>query len=396
MAANKKILMLLENNCYPQDTRVRREANTLVEAGFQVSIIAPKGPGQSWTEDVDGVYAYRFPAPMEADGFLGYIIEFGYSLIAMFFVSLIVAFRRGFRVIHAHNPPEVLVLIAMFYKLFGKKFVFDHHDLSPELYNAKADGQGNNTVIKALHFFEKLTFRFANRVISTNESYKKIAMTRGNVPEEHITIVRNGPMLDKIKEVQPDPELAGKAACLIGYLGEMGFQDGLDYLIRAVHHLVTEFKREDVYAVLIGRGSAVESLKQQVADLKLEKYVHFAGYQPDHVWRPMLAAMHMGAVPDPMNPFNNQSTMIKITDYMSLRKPVVAFDLVEHRYTAGEAALYAKSNDVEDFAKQIMTLMDSPAMREKMGEVGYERIINELAWKYQAERLVQMYQGLLG
>lgn len=394
MPSQNKILMLLENNAYPQDSRVRKEAETLINAGFQLSIIAPREKGQTWTETVDGVHVYRYPAPVEASGFLGYIIEFGYSLVAMMVLSIVVLFRRDFQVIHAHNPPDVLVLIAILYKPLGKKFVFDHHDLSPELYDAKAQGKGNPTVYRALLFFEKLTFRMADYIISTNESYKKIAMTRGAVPENKIAIVRNGPVLERLVEVEPDFELAQKAKTLIGYIGEMGFQDGLDYLIRAINHLVNDFERKDIYVVLIGKGSAVESLKQLVDELHLQDYIYFAGYQPVAVWRPMLASVHIGTVPDPINPFNNQSTMIKITDYMGLHKPVVAFDLQEHRFTAGEAALYAEPNNEIDFAKQIITLMDNPEMQTKMGNIGYERIINDLAWDYQAKKLVQVYQTL--
>lgn len=392
MPNTRKILMLLENNTFPQDGRVRKEAETLTKAGFQVSIIAPRGDKQPWKEIINQVYVYRFPAPVEATGLLGYLIEYGYSLFAMFSLSFVVLFQNGFQVIHSHNPPDMMVLIAIFYKLMGKKFVFDHHDLSPELYNAKAGGHGNKIVYRLLLFFERLTFHFANHVISTNQSYKQIAMSRGKVAEEKITIVRNGPVLDQLVDIHPDQELAKKASTLIGYLGEMGYQDGLDYLIRAIHYLVNDLNRKDVYVVLIGNGSAVESLKTQVKELHLEKYIHFAGYQPNEIWRSMLASVHIGVVPDPINPFNDQSTMIKITDYMGLRKPVVAFDLREHRFTAGGAALYAEPDNVVAFAQNIVTLMDNPDMRIKMGQLGYDRIVNELAWDYQAEKLSAAYE----
>lgn len=396
MTSNKpKILMLLENNAYPQDSRVRKEAETLIKADFQVSIIAPRGKNQVWSEIVGGVHVYRYPAPIEADGFLGYLLEFGYSLIIMFILSLFVLFRQGFDIVHAHNPPDVLVLIAIFYKLIGKKFVFDHHDLSPELYNAKANGEGNQTIINALLFFEKLTFRFANHVISTNQSYKDIAISRGLVSEDMITIVRNGPLLDTLVNVTPDPNLLKKEAKLIGYIGEMGFQDGVDYLIRSIHFLVNDLNRKDIYLILIGSGSAVDSLNALVDELHLGDYVYFAGYQPFSVWRSLLASVHMGAVPDPINDFNNKSTMIKITDYMGLCKPVVAFDLTEHRVTAGDAALYAEPNNEMDFARKIELLMDNDEMREEMGNLGYERITKELAWNYQAEKLLIAYGKLI-
>ncbi|MBI1184850.1 glycosyltransferase [bacterium] len=392
----RKILMLLENNAYPQDSRVFNEANALTKAGFQISVIAQRKDKQAWTEIINGVAVYRYPAPLEADGFFAYVVEYGYSLIVMFFLSIVVLSRRGFKVIHAHNPPDVLVLIAIFYKLWGKKFVFDHHDLSAELYDAKADGEGNKTVHRTLLFFEKVSFRFADRVISTNQSYKDIAMTRGHVLEQDITIVRNGPVLENIAHVAPDAELARKIGTRIAYLGEMGLQDGLDYLIRAINHLVNDFNRKDVYVILIGSGSAVESLKALVQDLNLQEYIQFAGYQPASIWQSMLASAHIGVVPDPINPFNNQSSMIKITDYMAFSKPIVAFDLREHRVTAGPAALYAEPNNEMDFAKQIVKLMDNPELQVEMGKIGYERIVNEFAWPHQAKKLIELYQNLLG
>lgn len=395
MASSKKILMLLENNPYPQDTRVRREAQALAEAGYQVTVIAPRGKDMPFAEMLNDVYVYRYPAPIDGSGALGYLVEYGYSLIAMYCLSIFVFFRRGFDVIHAHNPPDVLVFVAILYKLLGKKFVFDHHDLSPELYNAKCNGNGNKILIRLLEFFEKVTFRFVDHVIATNESYKAIAMKRGGIQENQITVVRNGPRLNKLKDIDPDPDVIAKAGIGIGYLGEMGDQDGLEYLIQAIYHIVHDYHRDDIYAILIGDGSAFPRLKALSNELQLEDYIHFTGYQPDDVWRPILAAIHIGAVPDPMNPFNNQSTMIKITDYMGLRKPVVSFDLRENRVTAGSAALYAKPNDVADYASLIIKLMDDPDLREEMGKAGYERIVSSLAWRYQAEQLLQAYNNLL-
>ncbi len=393
-AGKLRILMLLENNPYPQDSRVRREAQALTQAGHRVSVIAQRGRNQPWQEVVDGVRVYRFPAPPDGNGFLGYLLEYGQALLSMLVLSLWALVREGFDVIHAHNPPDVMVLIAALYKPLGKRFVFDHHDLSPEMYYARFQGEGNRLVFQALAFFEKLSCRLADRIIATNRSYKAMEMARSGVPEERITIVRNGPDLERLQPVPPDPELRAKAPTILGYVGDMGFHDGLDYLLRALHRLRYDLGRTDFYAVLIGKGDAWEGLQGLRAELELEEHVWFTGRVSDEDLVRYLSTADICLDPDPKNPFTDRSTMIKMTEYMALSKPIVAFDLTEHRFTAQEAALYAQPNDELDFARKIAQLMDDPEARARMGAFGRRRIETELAWRYSVPKLLQAYETL--
>jgi glycosyltransferase involved in cell wall biosynthesis len=394
MTQPTRVLMLLENNPFPQDSRVRQEAAALIEAGYRVTVICPRSPGQRWRDTVNSVRVYRYPPPPEANGFLGYLIEYGYSLIAAFVLSLVALFRGGFDVIHAHNPPDVLVLVALLYKPFGKRFVFDQHDLSPEMYFARFGGEGSKTVHRALLFFEKLSYRFANHVIATNESYKRVQMERGNVPQNQITIVRNGPDLKRLVLAEPYPDLRQKANTIIGYVGVMGFQDGIDYLLRALHHLVYDLKRTDFYCVIMGDGDALPTLKTLATELNINEYVWFTGYLTGDAFVRTLSTTDICVDPDPSNTYNDRSTMIKLMEYMALQKPIVAFDLPEHRFSAQDAAVYAKANDEMDFARQIAALMDDPDRRQAMGRRGRERIETALAWHYQAEKLVSAYRTL--
>jgi len=393
-AGKKRILMLVENCPYPADFRVRQEATALVAAGCDVTVIAPAEKGEPRKEVVDGVRVRRYPGPRQGDGLFGYLWEYSYSMVASFIVSLGVFFRFGFDVVHAHNPPDFFVFIGIFYKLFGKKFVFDHHDLSPEMYRARFSHGGNTLIYNTLVFFEKLTFRFANRVISTNESYKKIAVERGKVPAENVTVVRNGPKMDRFRRVDPDKGVRAKSSFVIGYVGVMGVQDGLDYLVRALHHLKNDLDRNDFYAVVVGDGSARESLIELTAEMGLEDHIWFTGYVPQEDMLRYLSTADLFVDPDPKNPFSDRSTMIKMVEYLALERPIVSFDLTEHRASAGDAALYAEANDELDFARKIAELMDDEPKRREMGEIGRQRIETLLAWEYQIPNLIYTYQQL--
>jgi len=387
--------MLLENNPYPQDGRVRREAQSLTTAGYRVTVISPAGSGQLGSESVAGVQVYRYPAPKERDGFLGYLLEYGYSMAASALITFYVFVRSGFDVIHAHNPPDTFVLVAAWYKLFGKKFVFDHHDLSPEMYDARFEGRANPAVHRALLLFEKLTFRMADHVISTNESYKEMAIGRGAMAEDRVTIVRNGPQLDRVAPVEADPQLRDGAATVMGYVGVMGPQDGVDYLIRALDILSNELGRADFRCYIVGEGSEVPSLKALVTARGLDEVVRFTGRVSDEELMRVLSTADICVDPDPLSPFTDRSTMIKMTEYMAMGKPIVAFDLKEHRRTAADSAVYATPNDESDFARLLAELMDDPDKRRRMGEAGRHRVETELAWQYQERRLVDAYNQLL-
>lgn len=393
-STGNRILMLLENNPYPQDVRVRKEAMSLVDAGYRVTVISPKKPDQSWFEVVNQVHAYRYPAPPDADSLLGYLWEYGYSLVATFLISLVVFFRQGFDVIHAHNPPDLFVIIAAFYKLFGKRFVFDHHDLSPELYFYGRFGNKNPVVYNLLIMFEKLTCRLADMVIATNESYRAIEMERGKVPADRIVIVRNGPDLNKVRPVEPDHDLRQKAGTIIGYVGVLGFQDGLDYLLRALHHLAFDLKRRDFYCVIIGDGAALTSLKTLAAELNIEEYIWFTGLMPIDKVVKYLSSVDICVDPDPSSPYNDRCTMVKMTEYMALGKPIVAFDLPEHRFSAQDSALYVRPNQELEFAQAIAQLMDNPKRQQTMGAYGRKRVEAGLAWSHSEKQLLKAYQKL--
>jgi glycosyltransferase involved in cell wall biosynthesis len=391
---NCRVLMLLENNPYPSDGRVRRESNSLVAAGFEVTVIAPGGWQSPRYENIEGVHVYRFLAPPPGDSLPGYLWEYGWSLFSSFYLTLWVLFRRGFDVIHAHNPPDLFVLIAICYRVIGKKFVFDHHDLSPEMYHSRFRHDEKNMVYRALVFFEKLSCRLADQVIATNESYKKVEIERSRIPAEKITVVRNGPELSRVRTVPPDPELRSKASIILGYVGIMGQQDGVDYFLRALDHLVHGLGRTDVFAVIVGKGDAVPGLKKLATSLGLDSRVWFTGRVPEEDMLRYLSTADICIDPDPYDPFNDRSTMIKMTEYMALGKPIVAFDLTEHRASADDAALYSRHNDVQDFAKNIAILIDNPQLRKKMGAYGRQRIEDSLAWHHQQEKLLQAYENM--
>lgn len=391
----RRVLMLLENNPYPQDLRVRREATALLEDGYQVSVIAPRRGGQVYRETVDGVDVFRFPSAPPGDGLLGYFREYGQAMAGTFALTIRALVEKGFDVIHAANPPDTFALLAVPYKLLGKKFVYDHHDLAPEMYNARFGGSGNPWVYRMLVLLEQFSCRLADHVVATNRSYRAVEMRRGGVPEDRITIVRNGPDLDTWRPPDPASKDRPDKRAQLGYIGVMGFQDGVDYLLRAISHLVYDLGRTDFTLLLIGHGDAVPSLMALAKELKIEEWVEFTGYMPHVKAYERLSGVDICVAPEPSNPYLDQSTAIKVTEYLALGKPVVAFDLPEHRYTADEAAIYVTPNDVLEYARAIALLMDDPARRESMGTFGRLRAEQELAWRYSAKRLVGVYRGLL-
>ncbi len=394
-SAERRVLMLLENFAYPQDIRVQLEASALAAAGYRLSVICPAEPGQPRRERVGDVEVYRYRAARWGSGFWGYLWEYGWAMVATFLLSLQVWIREGFDVLHAHNPPDTFVLIALFYKLFGKRFVFDQHDLAPEMYLAQLGGRGNWLVHQALVLFEKLSCRTADLIITTNESHKLVQMLRDGVRENRIAVVRTGPDLLRLRPVNPHSWLRQEGVTTIGYVGVMGIQDGLDYLLRALHHLVHDLERTDFHCVLIGGGDAWAGLNVLARQLGLEKYVRFTGHLAYDDAMSYLSATDICVVPDPSNSYNDRSTVIKLMEYMALGKPVVAFDLPEHRFTAQSAVVYVRPNDELAFAQSLAALMDDPVRREAMGGFGRRRVETVLAWKYSAPKLIQAYNQLL-
>jgi glycosyltransferase involved in cell wall biosynthesis len=394
--AGKRVLMLLENCSYPSDERVRHEAQTLTSNGYSVSVIAPVGKTQPMHECIDGVEVFRFVAPISAGGLMGYIWEYGYSMLAIFIVSIYVLIRKGFDIVHAAHPPDTFGLIGGFYKLLGKCYILDHHDLAPELYRFARFREGGNIFIyKTLLWFEKLAFRFADHVISTNTSYKEIAIARGGVHQNRITIVRNGPDMEELRCPEVDHALRASARTIIGYVGVTGTQDGVDNLLNALNCMVTELDQKDFRCVIVGTGSAMPGLKLLTKELNLEPYILFTGWVSgqDSVAR-YLNSCDICVAPEPSDPYNDRSTAAKVMEYMAMGKPVVSFDLPEHRRTAGESALYAKPGDPLDFGKKIVALINDPAQRDILGQTGKERIKTEFSWPNQARKLLEGYGSL--
>jgi glycosyltransferase involved in cell wall biosynthesis len=389
----KRVLILVENLPSPFDRRVWQEAGALRDAGYAVSIICPTGKGyEKKFEAIDGIDIWRYDLPAEGEGALGYLVEYSAALAFTFFLSLKVFFGKGFDVVHACNPPDLFFLIGGFWKLFGKKFLFDHHDANPELYEAKFNRR--DFLWKVMVWLEKLTFRTADASIATNESYRRIAVTRGGMPPEKVFVVRSGPSLERMKVVPPDEKLKRGKPFLVGYVGVMGKQEGIDLLLQSVRHIVYEKRRTDVHFGLVGGGTSLQEMKDLAGALGVEDYVTFTGRAPDAELLAMLNTADVCVNPDVANEMNDISTMNKIMEYMALGKPIVQFDLTEGRFSAQEASLYARKNDVEDFATKVLELLDDPARRARMGVYGKRRILDALEWRYEAPKLLAAYQSL--
>jgi glycosyltransferase involved in cell wall biosynthesis len=405
-----RVLMLVQNE-FPFDTRVRNESALLAGEGYDVTVICLKRKSEKFAETVEGIRVYRLPrieffqkAPAGGENFfkrqltkfkafLGYIAEYAYFTLGCLILSLYVAIRHGFDVIHAHNPPDTLFLVALPFKLLGKKFVFDHHDLAPELYQSRYRTRGN-IVLWGLLWAEKCSLKLADVTIATNESYKEIQIQRGGRRAEKCFVVRNGPGPDRMDVVAPSPRLRQMGKPILCYIGCLNPQDGLDYLLRALAQLTFELKRDDYYCVIMGSGDSLEDLRKMNRELGLEKQVEFTGYVSDADLRANLSAADICLDPDPSSPLNDVSTWIKIMEYMAYGKPIVSFDLKETRYSARDAAIYVEPNDERGFAVAIAQLMDDAQLRAKMGSSGRNRVERELQWSRVGSNLAAAYREL--
>jgi glycosyltransferase involved in cell wall biosynthesis len=395
VARGRRVLIIVENLPVPFDRRVWQEARALNAAGFTVSIVSPKAPGYEKSfERIDGIDIHRHGMPKEADGLGGYALEYACALFGEFRLALKVLFGRGFDIIHACNPPDLIFIIGGFFKLFGKKFVFDHHDINPELYEAKFGKRGFGH--KVLLAFERMTFRTADMVISTNESYRSIAIERGGKRPGDVFVVRSGPDLTRIKPVPPNPALKKGRRYLVGYIGVMGKQEGIDLLLEGVRRIVHDLKRTDIQFGLVGGGTEAENLKALARKLGVADYVTFTGRAPDAQLLEMINTADVCVNPDRANDMNDRSTMNKIMEYMALGKAIVQFDLKEGRFSAGDASLYARQNDVDDLVEKLLALLDDEPRRNRMGTLGRERVEHVLSWQHEAPRLIAAYEQLIG
>ena len=387
----KKVLILVENLPSPFDRRVWQEANALRDAGYGVSIICPTGKGyEKKFEEISGIAIYRYNLPMEAEGAKGYAIEYGAALFWTFLLCWRVLFTRGFDVIHACNPPDLFFLIGGFFKLLGKKFVFDHHDINPELYEAKFGRR--DFFWKLMVALERWTFRTADVSIATNESYKRIAIERGGMDPDRVFVVRSGPSLERMKIHPPLAHLKHGRQYLVGYVGVMGRQEGIDLLLQAARILIRDMGRDDVHFGLVGGGTSLEEMKALAKELGIADHVTFTGRVPDAEMLAMLNTADVCVNPDVANDMNDKSTMNKIMEYMSLGKPIVQFDLAEGRFSARDASLYAEKNSPVSLAAKIDELLDDPERRAAMGQYGRLRVENELEWRYEVPKLLAAYE----
>lgn len=389
----RRVLIIVENLPVPFDRRVWQEATTLQRSGYVVSVICPMGKGYDRSREIlQGVHIYRYTLPFEAKRFAGYVVEYSWALAAQLFLALRVLRDQGFDAIHACNPPDNIFLIGALFKLFGKRYLFDHHDICPELYDAKFRRKG--LLRRMLLVLERLSFMVANVSIATNESYRQIAVTRGRMDPSRVFVVRSGPDLSRVRVVPPNPKLKKGRKFLIGYVGVMGEQEGIDYLIRAARIIIFEEKRTDVHFGLIGGGTELEAMKNYAREQQVDDYMTFTGRVSDEPMLEMLSTADVCVNPDVANAMNDKSTMNKIMEYMALGKPVVQFDLTEGRRSAGEASLYARRNDERDLASKLLLLLEDPERRQRMGDIGRRRVENELQWSHEAPKLLQAYELL--
>jgi glycosyltransferase involved in cell wall biosynthesis len=389
------VLIIIENLPAPFDRRVWMEARTLRDAGYQVSIICPVGKGYtSRFEVLEDIAIYRHPMSTEASGLFGYIAEFAVALFWEFVLAAKIALGRGFDVVQACNPPDLIFLTVLPFKLFGKKFIFDHHDLCPELYEAKFGKRG--AFYNVLRVFERLTFWAADVSIATNESYKAVAMGRGRMAAEDVFVVRSGPeRLTWNPQPGVDSWRSGRKH-LVGYLGVMGEQEGIDLLIEAIGLIVNRHGRSDVQFVLIGDGTERPSLEAQVEREGLSDYVRFTGRIGDTELIEALSTADVLVNPDRPSELNDKSTMNKIVEYMAMAKPIIQFEMKEGRFSAQDGSLYARAGDVADFADRIIELLDDPERRLAMGVSGRARFENALCWEHQRSTLLAAYARARG
>jgi glycosyltransferase involved in cell wall biosynthesis len=389
-----RVLMLIENLSFPLDRRMRQEALALRSAGYEVSVICPRGDNQdregfAWYE---GIRVYRYPLFWQASGSAGYLLEYGWAMACTLALMLWIFVRHGFDVVHAANPPDLFCLLCWPFTCLGKKFVYDQHDLCPETYESKFHRK--DWLYRVLGWLERRSYKSASLVIATNRSFFETAVTRGKVPAEKLTIVRSGPDLQHFVRGAPDPALRKGYSYMVAYLGVMSLQDGVDRVVRAAHQLQSVRGKDDVLFTLIGKGDKWEELKALACSLGLNGSIQFTGRIPDADLLAYLSTADVCLAPDPPIPLNHMSTMNKIMEYMACGRPIVSFDLVESRRSAEQAAVYVADDDPAAMAAAINRLLEDPDQRRQMGEYGYERVCKELSWDHSARCLVEAYSRL--
>jgi glycosyltransferase involved in cell wall biosynthesis len=394
MGSVGKVLILVENLPVPFDRRVWMEATTLQKAGYQVSVISPKGNGYERDyEIIEGIHIYRHPLPPEESSVKGYLREYALALIWQFYLAQKVWREKGFDTIHICNPPDLMFLVALWFKLLHKiRVIFDHHDLSPEMYIAKYNRK--DIFYKGLCWAERLTYITADLVITTNESHRKVALTRGRKNKEQVFVVRSAPDLSRFYPLPANSKYRNHKKYLVGYMGVMGEPEGIDRLLRMIQYVTRDKKRQDIHFMLIGDGPAADKLKALSVELGITKFVEFTGFKTGKELLERISSCDVCVEPSPSSAYNENCTMNKILEYMALGKPIVQFDLREGRRSAQEASLYAKPNNEQEFAHKILQLLDSPQLRQEIGAKGQNRMKSLLEWRHQAPKLLDAYKKL--
>ena len=390
----RRILIVVENLPVPLDRRVWLEATTLQAAGYEVSVICPMGRG--WDkpfEIIEDVHIYRHPEPPEAhSGAVAYAKEYWHAMKAWFRLSRVVWRERGFDVIQGCNPPDLIFILAWWYRLWGVTYMFDHHDVCPELFEAKFDKKG--LLYRVMLIWERITFASASVSMATNESFKAIAVRRGKMKPDDVFVVRSAPKIDNFIPGPGDKSYRKGAKTVMGYVGVIGQQEGMDLLVEAADHLINTLGKTDVHFAIVGFGPHLEIVQEDVKSHGLESYFTFTGALYGDDMLAVLNAIDIGVSPDPKNTMNDISTMNKVMEYMTLEKPTVQFDLTEGRVSAQGASLYAANNDPIDFGNKIAELIDDPDTRATMGKAGRARVLGHLSWAHSAPVLLAAYDRI--
>ena len=394
--ARPRVLIIVQNLPVPFDRRVWLECRALTAKGYDVSVVCPKGKGDPARAVLEGVSLYKYRPYAPGGSALGFVVEYVYSFLATAWLVLRARRAGRFDVLQACNPPDIFWPIAWWLRRRdGSRFVFDHHDLCPELYESRFP-DGRRAPLQGLLALERATFRTADHVISTNASYAAIARDRGGKAADRVTVVRTGPDPTRLRRAEPVPALRRGRAHLVAYIGVMGPQDGVDLAVRAAGHIVHDLGRQDVSFTFMGGGDCYDELVALVRELHLEAYVELPGRVPDQTVVDVLSTADVGLSADPKNPLNDVSTMNKTMEYMAFGLPVVAFDLKETRVSADDAAVYVADNDVTAYARAVVALLDDEGTRATMGAAGRARIVRELGWPHQEAAYVAVYDRLVG
>lgn len=387
-----RVLVIVQNLSVPTDRRVWMECRALVTAGFVVSVICPREDDEPRTRFLDGVWIHTYRPPAATSGLASYVAEFAYCWLRTALLSLRVLRRQGFDVIQTCNPPDTYWLLALLYKPLGKRFVYDQHDLCPEVFEARFGERG--PLHRALLLLESATYAVADRVISTNHSYREIALSRGRRRPEDVSVVMSSPDPGLMQPGEPDPTLRAGRPHLCCYLGIMGPQDGVDRLLRSIDHYVHVLGREDCHFAVMGFGDSLTRLRELAAELDLLPWVTFTGRVGPTEIRRYLSTAAVGVAPDPMCEFNHRSTMNKTLEYMAHAVPVLAFALHETKRVVGDAGVFVHEDDDIAFAHALANLLDDEHGRAAMGRRGRARIENGLSWQHQAETYVKIFREL--